>query len=554
MIIIALAQIQLGFNVNAIVISMGSIVEDFDVSATAVGTALVVYSLAVAGTVMLGARFGEILGARRAFQVGIGVQGGAMVVMALSTGTTMMYAAQFVAGIAAALAVPAFVVLIAVHFRGRQQEQSLGLLGAAQASSAALAFVVVGILSIVVSWRWSFAMLAVVAVVIVLLSSKMQVVEPVAGVRIDWVGALLAAATITLISLGFNSVNAWGLMVASDDAPFDVLGMSPVPVFIISGAVLGQAFFSWLRRQRRLGRPQLFDLAILDSGEERAATFSLLIIAGLGPAVNFLIPLYIQIVQGRSVAQTMIAIVPYSMAIFVGTTFVVRLYDRLTPRQIGRFGFIAVAVGLFLLSYSINNDWGDPFVIISLVIVGLGEGALLTLVFNVLVSASPKELAGHVGALRGTVNNLATGLGTAIAGVLAVSALTILIAGSVAQSPSLPESIYDDLELDNVDFISNEELEEVLLESDAPPEVVEEAVQINTDARLTALKISFQVLAGLALLGIFPAGGLPPYLPGEIPVPGAAEDERSRRERVTSFAQQPARRRRARRKKGATAS
>ncbi len=79
-----------------------------------------------------------------------------------------------------------------------------------------------------------------------------------------------------------------------------------------------------------------------------------------------------------------------------------------------------------MLAFTIWNDWETPLVILSLVVIGLGEGALLTLVFNVLVSASPKELAGDVGALRGTTNNLATGLGTAFASVLSVTLLSMI--------------------------------------------------------------------------------------------------------------------------------
>jgi hypothetical protein len=55
MVIILLAQIQMGFNVNAIPVSIGPIVEDLNTSATTVGTALVVYSLFVAAFVMSGA-------------------------------------------------------------------------------------------------------------------------------------------------------------------------------------------------------------------------------------------------------------------------------------------------------------------------------------------------------------------------------------------------------------------------------------------------------------------------------------------------------------------
>jgi hypothetical protein len=46
---------------------------------------------------------------------------------------------------------------------------------------------------------------------------------------------------------------------------------------------------------------------------------------------------------------------------------------------------------------------------------------------------------------------------------------------------------------------------------------VAEAVRINTEARLRALKIGLLVMAGLAFLTIFPASRLPDYRPGELP-------------------------------------
>src|SRR5690606_10724879 len=152
--------------------------------------------------------------------------------------------------------------------------------------------------------------------------------------------------------------------------------------------------------------------------------------------------------------------------------------------------FVAVAAGLLLLAYTIQNDWGTPVVIFCLVVIGLGEGALLTLLFNVLVSASPKDLAGHVGALRGTINNLATGLGTAIVSVLAVASLGILLGIGFTESPAIPDEILDHVELDDVDFIPNDEFEEALEDTALTPDVVNEVIRLNSEARLTALKIS----------------------------------------------------------------
>ena len=517
MLIIALAQIQMSFNVSAIPVSIGKIVEEFDTSPTTVSTALVVYSLAVAGFVMLGAKVGKLLGARLAFQIGVIMHGLSMALMALSANTTMIFQAQAISGLAAALIVPTLVVLIANHYRGAQQSQSLGLLGAAQAGAGVLAFLVVGVIGTVAGWRPSFWLITVIAVVVFLLSFRFRPVEREKGVKIDWVGALLAALSITLISLGFNNIQAWGLLLAKPDAPASVFGMSLSPIMIIIGVVLGQSFFAWAHRRQSQGKTPLLALEVLDSPQERAATFCLFIIAALGPAVNFLIPLYIQIVQGGTSLQTSVAVIPYSLAIFAATALVVRLFDRLTPRWIGRLGFIVVAAGLVLLAYTIRNDWGTPLVILSLIIVGLGEGALLTLVFNVLVSASPKELAGDVGALRGTTNNLATGLGTALAAVISVSVLSLIIVNTVVETPAIPPEIQDQLYLDNIDFVSNDQLDEVLEETDVTPAQEAAIISINELARLRALKISFLILAGVALLAIVPAGGLPDYLPGEIP-------------------------------------
>ena len=76
---------------------------------------------------------------------------------------------------------------------------------------------------------------------------------------------------------------------------------------------------------------------------------------------------------------------------------------------------IWIALALLWLAFVVRNDWSEFPVLIGLIVFGIGQGALVTLLFNVLVTASPKELAGDVGSLRGTANNLAAAVGTAVA-------------------------------------------------------------------------------------------------------------------------------------------
>jgi predicted MFS family arabinose efflux permease len=528
--VIVLAQMQMAFNVNAIPVSIGPIVDDLETSATAVGTALVVYSLFVAAFVMLGAKLGKMIGAKLVFQVTVLLHGAAMVIMALANDASDINTAQALAGLAAALLVPTLVVLIAANYHGSQQAQAFGILAGSPAIAGALAFFVAGFLGTALSWRWSFGLLAVVAAVVFVLSFRLEAVPRQKGVRIDFVGAGQAAAAIMLIMLGFNNLNNWGVLLAKPDAPFTILGLSPAPLAILLGLMFAQAFFVWAHRRVEQRKTPLVALEVLDSRPERAAMITLLIVGAVGPAVNFLIPLYIQIVQDQTSLFTAVAVVPYTLAIGAAAMLSVRLYSRFTPRVIAVIAFSTVAAGLIFLAYTIRGEWGTPTVVLALILTGFGEGTLITLLFNVLVSASPKALAGDVGAWRGVANNLSTGLGTAFAGLAAVSLLSMFVLSSLAAS-TIPQSLKVQVNLDQIDFISNPQLETVLSETTATPKQVAEAVAINAEARLQALKVSFLILAGFSLLAIFPAMGLPAYRPGEVPAEGTSLKDRFRRKK-----------------------
>src|SRR5512147_847475 len=101
-----------------------------------------------------------------------------------------------------------------------------------------------------IGWRPVFGLLIAVAAIVFLLSFKLKPAQGRPEVRIDLVGAVLAAVSIILISLGFNNLNRWGLGVVRPGAPFDLFGFSPAPVMIVIGIVLLQAFIMWTRRQQ----------------------------------------------------------------------------------------------------------------------------------------------------------------------------------------------------------------------------------------------------------------------------------------------------------------
>lgn len=517
MISIALGQMIMSFNVASLPVAMGGMVTSFGVAPTTIATGIVAYSMLVAGFVMLGAKLAQRFGALQVFRGAVVLFFVSQLMMTFSPSATVMISAQALCGAAGSVIVPSLVALIAENYAGRQQATALGALGSARAAAGVLAFVIGGVLGTYIGWRPAFGILIAASAIVFLMSFRLKPDRGRPDVQIDLVGVALAASAIILISFGFNNLNGWGVAVATANAPFDLLGLSPAPIMIVLGIVLGQGFLLWTHRRQAAGKTPLLALEVIDSPEERCAVFALFAVVALEAALNFTVPLYIQIVQGRSPIATAVAMMPFNLTVFFSAMLIVNVYERLTPRQIGRYGFTLCTVALVWLAFVVRNDWSEVPVLFGLVLFGIGQGSLVTLLFNVLVTASPKALAGDVGSLRGTTQNLAAALGTAVAGALLVGLLSTIALGKITASPVLTPELQAQVDLGNITFVSNDRLRTVLERTSGTPAQVAEAVRVNTEARLRALKIGLLIMAGLALIAIIPAGRLPNYLPGEIP-------------------------------------
>lgn len=526
LIVVVLTQIQASFAVNALTVSMQGITTDLNTPATSVGTAITAGTFAMAAFILLGAKIGAKFGTRRIFQIAVAIHGAAMAAVALSVSPAMLFVAQAASGAVIALIAPALVVFIATNFSGEQRARAIGYLAAAIPAAGVLALLIAGGFASTIGWRWSFGLVVLFAVVNLVLSFRLKTVEAQPDIAIDWGGAALAAGAVILLSFGFSGLASWGLVLATPQAPFSIIGVSPAPILIILGIVLAQWFFSWTRKRQAAGQPQLFSLDVLKTGAERATTVCMATMLFVGTAANFLIPLYIQIVQGRSSFATSISVIPYTLSIFIASTVVASLYKRMPPRQIARIGFVVVAAGLTLLAFTIRNDWSQILVVIGLITLGLGQGAIVALVFNTLLTAAPKNLSGDVGAWRGLVHNISGSIGIALASVFAVGVLGLLVSSQLVDNPTIPPELKSQVDLNQINFVSNDQLATTLSGTTATPEQVDEAVRINTEARIRALRTSLLVLAGLSLLAIVPAGRMPGVQADDEPDDGEpAEDE-----------------------------
>ena len=519
-----LAQVLMSFNVAALPISLGGMVEDFGVAPTVASSTIVVYGLAVAALVMTGAKLGQRIGWVLIFRMVLVVFAASSVLMISSRTVAWVITGQLLAGAAAAIIVPALVALIAENYRGAQQAAAVGSLGSARAFSGMSAFLIGGTLGTFVGWRPIFIITLGLAVIVFALTFTLKSDKGNPSIRIDLVASVLIGLAVVLLTMGFNNLNDWGIVRAEDGAPFTLAGLSPAPVFIVVGVVFVQLFFIWTKRRVAAGKVPLVDISVLGRPSERAAVYAMFVIVAMEAAVNFTVPTYIQVVQGREPFATSLAMLPFNLTVFVTATLIVRFYKRYSPRTIALFSFGLTTVALIWLAFVVTNNWETVPTILGLIVFGIGQGALVTLVFNVLVTAAPKHLAGDVGSIRGTAQNLASAVGTAVMGALLVTVLSSGILSAVDDHPELPEELVAQVDLDNPNLIGNDELREVLEDTTATPEQIDHAVELNSEQRLRTLKLGFFVLAGISLAAALPASRLPKYRPDEIPDPAEGAD------------------------------
>ncbi len=525
LIVVVLTQIQASFAVNALTVSMAPITHDLNTPATSVGTAITAGTFSMAAFILLGAKLGARFGTRGVFQLAVGIHALAMAGVALSQSPAMLFIAQASSGAVIALIAPALTVFIATNYQGDRQAKAIGFLAAAIPLAGVLALVIAGAFATTIGWRWSFALMVALGALNFALSFGVKKVPAQRDLAIDWTGAILAAVTIVLLSFGLSGLNAWGVWTATSQAPFTVGGISPAPVLIILGLVVGQVFFVWIARRQRQRRARIFDLRVLASSTELAVTACMSLMLFIGTAANFLIPLYMQMVQGLTGIQTSFSIIPYTLSIFLASTFVAYLYKSFPPRVLGAAGFVVVAGALTLLAFTIRGEWGQAFVVIGLILLGLGQGSIVALVFNTLLSSAPKELAGDVGAWRGLVHNLSGSVGIAVASAFAVGLLASTISAAAVAHPDISKQLLAEVNLNQVDFMTNQQVKDSLANTSASPTQIAAAVAINEDARLRALQLSLLGLGALALLAIVPATRMPGRIGGELPAKLEPDDQ-----------------------------
>jgi len=149
----------------------------------------------------------------------------------------------------------------------------------------------------------------------------------------------------------------------------------------------------------------------------------------------FVIPQFLQAVQGLDALGTGVRLMPVMVALVLGSGLASRLARRTGARGLICAGLLVTAAG-FVLMLPVRADSGYPMVLASLAVIGFGFGLSVPPAMDAMLGALTPAVESTGTAINNAAKQLAGALGVALLGNLVNTAYTSGVADAAGALPA----------------------------------------------------------------------------------------------------------------------
>jgi MFS family permease len=340
------------FMVSSIIVATPAIGSEFPAGVPLLNWVTAAFFIAAAALLIPFGRVADIRGSKKVFTGGMAVYLVAAAVSGLAPGIFFLIAGRAVAGIGAAMVFGTSLALLSLVFPEEERGRAIGINIAAMFTGFALGLLAGGLIVTWASWRYLFAVVAIIAAVNIgiILSRVRGECELARETGYDPVGMALLIPGVLLFMYGLASIG-------------EVAGIA----VLLAGLAGLAAFFSW---ERRCKNP-LIPRDLLVSRNLRRAAGANIIFNGSAFGITFILSLYLQYVAGLSAGTAgLFLLISQGLLIVLGP-FTGRLSDLYPPHRVAALGALVNAVAMLLL-ISLSAESSLALVIGSLALNGIG--------------------------------------------------------------------------------------------------------------------------------------------------------------------------------------
>ncbi|WP_435612191.1 MFS transporter [Streptomyces sp. bgisy159] len=419
LVIIALAQLMVVLDATIVNIALPSAQRELGMSDGNRQWVITAYTLAFGGLLLLGGRVADLVGRKRTFVIGLIGFAGASALGGAAVGPGMLFGARALQGVFAALLAPSALSLLTTTFTDpKERGKAFGIYGALAGSGSAIGFIVGGLLTEYLDWRWCLYVNVPIAAVAVFGALALLHDRPGhAGARLDVPGAVLGCGGLVAIVYGFSEAQPRGWT-------------DPLVLGLLGGGVALLAVFVWW--QTRAPMP-LLPLHIIRD-RDRAGCFLTMGLAVIGMFGLFLfMTYYLQGILQYSPVRTGLAFLPLTVAIVIGSTQIsARLLSRVQPRMLMAPGMVLAAGGMLLLTRMTVDSSYTTDILPALILMGLGMGLTFMPVFSTATAGVAPQDSGVTSATVNTSQQVGGSIGTALLNTIATTSSSAYIAAHLS--------------------------------------------------------------------------------------------------------------------------
>jgi EmrB/QacA subfamily drug resistance transporter len=400
-------------------VALRTIGEDLDASLAQLQWISNGYLLSLSSLILLGGSLGDRFGRRRIFVVGTVVFALASVLCGLAPGPQLLIAARVVQGVGGALLMPGSLAMIQGAFVVEDRGRAIGAWSGLGGIASAVGPFIGGALVEYASWRWIFLINVPLAVVTVVIATRLvpETSDPDASPHFDVAGATLG--TLALAGATYSLIE-WGSLAAAVAAVVGVVGAL--------GFLLVESHSRYPMLPLGLFRDRTFSAA---------NAMTLVVYAALG-AVTFFVVLQLQTVAGYGALEAGIAMLPITFCMLFLASWFGELGTRIGPRIPMTVGPLVMAAGTLLLTGIDADSSYVTGVLPGVTVFGLGLAVRVAPLTSTVLAAAPDDRAG----IASGVNNAIARAGS----LLAIAALPTVVglAGGQYADPAVFDTAYDE--------------------------------------------------------------------------------------------------------------
>lgn len=406
-------------NLSVANVALPEIAVHFDASQIGINLVAVGYSLGLAATVLWLGAVGDRHGRRAMLLIGTSLAIPASLLAAWAPSIEVLTGARIFGGLAAGMAFPTTLSLIAALWSGPARTRTIALWSGVGGASAALGPLSAG--AVLSHFWWGSVFLITVPLAIVALIGAAWLIpahvnegtEPV-----DNLGGILSVVMVGAIVLSINFAPESGMLTQT---------------LILAGVGL-VALAAFVLRQRRVTEP-LYDLHYAARRTFWVAAVAGMLVFGALMGAMYVGQQYLQDVLGYSTWQAGLTVLPAAVAMIALAPHSATLVDRFGSRFTLLTGYALCAIGFLVMLFLWDSSASFTVIAIGYVFLGGGVAIAGTPASRSLTGAVPVERAGMASGTADLQRDLGGAVMQSILGALLTAGYASSFRGTIASSP-----------------------------------------------------------------------------------------------------------------------